>query len=67
MPPNNHAGAADGPISVALIAGSGGPAIDVIDTRDPYEILDDLMCVVEELCPEWPDRPGFSTSGTWLL
>ncbi|MEZ5532117.1 MAG: hypothetical protein R3E69_07020 [Steroidobacteraceae bacterium] len=22
--------------------------------RDPYEALEDLMCVVEELCPRWP-------------
>ncbi|MGD9597390.1 MAG: hypothetical protein AB7G76_03345 [Steroidobacteraceae bacterium] len=25
--------------------------------RDPYEALDDLMCVLEELCPRWPPRP----------
>lgn len=24
---------------------------------DPYEALDDLMCVIEELCPRWPAQP----------
>ncbi len=24
--------------------------------RDPYAALDDLMMVVEALCPTWPDR-----------
>lgn len=26
---------------------------------DPYVVLDELMCVVEALCPEWPERPAF--------
>ncbi len=25
--------------------------------HDPYEALDDLMCVIEELCPRWPAQP----------
>lgn len=25
--------------------------------RDPYAALDDLMCVIEALCPVWPPRP----------
>ena len=28
--------------------------------RDPYETLDDLMTVVEALCPEWPRREPFT-------
>lgn len=30
---------------------------------DPYARLDDLMCVIEELCPAWPDRPVWAGSG----
>ncbi|HKV98151.1 MAG TPA: hypothetical protein VJR90_11780 [Gammaproteobacteria bacterium] len=31
----------------------------VPSSRDAYEILDDLMAVVEALCPRWPDRETF--------
>ncbi|MET0657881.1 MAG: hypothetical protein ABW110_06960 [Steroidobacteraceae bacterium] len=34
---------------------------------DPYRVLDELMSVVEELCPEWPIREPFVTSGKMLL
>ena len=30
--------------------------------RDPYAALDDLMCVIEALCPKWPERPTFEGS-----
>lgn len=49
------------------IAGSGGLASKVRGERDPYEDLDDLMTVVEALCPTWPERPIISGTGTWLL
>ncbi len=26
------------------------------DDRDPFEVFDDLMTVVEALCPVWPPR-----------
>lgn len=35
--------------------------------RDPFESLDDLMTVIEALCPIWPDRKTFSSSGRFLL
>lgn len=35
--------------------------------RDPYEALDDLMVVVEALCPRWPMRGIFKSGGFWLL
>lgn len=35
--------------------------------HDPYEILDDLMCVIEELCPRWPSRPVWPEDMTLLL
>ncbi len=27
---------------------------------DPYQALDELMVVIEELCPVWPLRPIFT-------
>lgn len=41
-----------------LAAEGGAPAIRLQD-RDPFESLDDLMAVVEALCPAYPPRPGF--------
>jgi hypothetical protein len=29
----------------------------VAASDDPYAQLDDLMRVIEELCPVWPERP----------
>jgi hypothetical protein len=29
------------------------------NSRDPFAALDDLMVVVEALCPAWPPRQGF--------
>ena len=34
---------------------------------DPYIALDELMVVVEALCPEWPERPPFRDGGRMLL
>jgi len=34
---------------------------------DPYAALDELMVVVEALCPEWPPRPVFVDGGKMLL
>jgi hypothetical protein len=36
-----------------LPAQDGRPAPPELD---PYEALDDLMTVVESLCPVWPDK-----------
>jgi hypothetical protein len=36
-----------------LPAQDGSPARPELD---PYEALDDLMTVVESLCPVWPDK-----------
>jgi hypothetical protein len=34
------------------------PALSVRCSRDdPYRTLDDLMCVIEALCPVWPQKP----------
>lgn len=34
---------------------------------DPYLALDDLMVVVEALCPVWPERELFVDGGEMLL
>lgn len=43
-----------------LIASEGGVVAKIDSDRDPYEALDDLMTVVEALCPEWPKREPFT-------
>ena len=37
----------------------GGVQDAAMSSRDPYVALDDLMAVVEVLCPVWPARPTF--------
>lgn len=48
------------------IAGSGGVAVGV-SRREPYAVLDDLMCVIEVFCVAWPSRGPFRSSGVFLL
>ena len=49
------------------LAAAGGITIAPVGTRDPYEALDDLMVVVEALCPAWPTRDTFKAGSLWLL
>lgn len=42
------------------IVGEGGIVAATSTPRDPYAALDDLMVVVEALCPQWPARPLFN-------
>lgn len=49
------------------LAGGGGVSMPQQSARDPFEVLDDLMSVVEELCPVWPSRPTFSDSDQFKL
>jgi hypothetical protein len=45
------------------IAADGGIAhVPAVAGRDPFEALDDLMTVIEALCPVWPDREIFSST-----
>ena len=39
----------------------------VAEEIDPYRALDELMVVIEALCPSWPPREVFTTSGQMLL
>lgn len=41
------------------IIAEGGIVAATSIARDPYATLDDLMVVVEALCPQWPARPLF--------
>lgn len=45
----------------------GGVHVPVESVEDPYEVLDDLMAVVEALCPVWPQREGFTGKERMLL
>lgn len=50
-----------------LLAAEGGVSASRESSRDPYEVLDDLMAVVEALCPVWPERPTFRDTDRFLL
>jgi hypothetical protein len=43
------------------LVAAGGIRAPVHPMRDPFEALDDLMVVVEALCPTWPWRESFGT------
>jgi hypothetical protein len=34
---------------------------------DPYAAFDDLMCVMEALCPVWPQRPTTARLNVLIL
>lgn len=40
----------------AHLAVEAGISSAPLDARDPFEAFDDLMKVVEALCPMWPPR-----------
>jgi len=48
------------------LAAEGGVTIAPPETRDPFEVFDDLMTVVEALCPTWPPRDSV-TPGPFKL
>lgn len=52
-------------IDAPLAAGAGKPA-GIVDSQDPYVALDELMVVIEALCPVWPQRPPM-TQGDFRL
>lgn len=45
----------------------GGISLPIPVPADPYAALDDLMKVVEALCPIWPERETFKEGSYWLL
>lgn len=48
------------------LAGDDGVHSFVCDEEDPFRTFDDLMEVVEALCPVWPQRDAF-VNGGWML
>jgi hypothetical protein len=59
MTPNNS----DQP----LLASDAGVPASPPDTRDPFAALDDLMAVVDALCPRWPTRRTATGPGSFRL
>jgi hypothetical protein len=53
--------------SPTLLVASGGIVTAVTSERERYEALDDLMSVIEALCPRWPPREISSGTGKFLL
>ncbi len=49
------------------IVGDCGIPVPVTASQDPYRTLDDLMAVVEALCPRWPMRGTFAGADEMLL
>lgn len=48
-------------------AQGAGIEMSLVPENDPYRALDELMFVVEQLCPQWPERGVFVDSGKMLL
>ena len=49
------------------LAAGGGLKMPPVGHADPYQALDELMLVVESLCPEWPERPPFPSTARFIL
>jgi hypothetical protein len=49
------------------LVAEGGVRAPATPVDDPYLALDDLMAVMEALCPTWPVRPTFSGAERMLL
>jgi hypothetical protein len=48
-------------------ADGGMTHVPAATNRDPFEALDDLMTVIEALCPVWPKRETFSSTDRFLI
>ncbi len=49
------------------LASEGGINESQADSRGPFEVLDDLMLVIEALCPTYPERDTFADSAAFKL
>ncbi len=54
-------------VALHPLSSTGGTNSPSTDSRDPFVALDDLMQVVEALCPTWPNRELFSDTATFKL
>jgi hypothetical protein len=59
---NSFNSSPDPPFASDAVSARSGACHD-----DSYRTLDELMAVVEALCPEWPERAVFIDSGKMLL
>ncbi len=57
----------EGLIALQPLAGAGGSRVPPTPESDPFRVLDDLMSVVEALCPTWPQRGPFVSTRAMLL
>jgi len=48
-------------------ADGGMTHVPAATSRDPFEAFDDLMTVIEALCPVWPNREIFSSNDRFLI
>jgi hypothetical protein len=48
-------------------ADGGITHVQAATSRDPFEALDDLMTVIDALCPVWPHREIFSSTDRFLI
>jgi hypothetical protein len=49
------------------LAGNDVSSTRLMSLKDPYEMLDDLMVVVEALCPVWPSRTDTMSESDFRL
>jgi hypothetical protein len=49
------------------LASAGGVSESPADSRGPFEVLDDLMQVIESLCPTYPSRDTFPVCAIFKL
>jgi hypothetical protein len=54
-------------IDTAHLLSDGGLRRPETDVADPLEALDDLMQVVEALCPTWPEREALTNTREFKL
>lgn len=50
-----------------FVADGGIAHAPATNSGDPFEALDDLMTVIEVLCPVWPSRGIFSSTDQFLI
>lgn len=55
------------PKSTEHFVAEGGMAPSASTEKDPFQALDDLMVVIEALCPVWPQRKTFEKSCKFRL
>ena len=60
-------GNADQPNQDHPFVAEGGVPYSPTSNRDPFQALDELMCVVEALAPTWPPRAPMKEGMRWLL